>query len=87
MSTEKLKTTEPAMTDNQLLTVVNPWESIFEELPEKTLNCEVKTKDGRIFQAFRCGCHSEKCQDWRCPVTGYSLMIYDVVSWRYLNNR
>jgi len=63
--------------------VVNSWKLISEELPVKKLDCEVKTKDGEIYQAFRCGCNS-KCQDWRCPITGYYLMIYDVVEWRYL---
>ena len=65
----------------------NRWKLISGELPEKGLDCEVMTKEGVIHQAFRCGCHSDYCQDWRCPITGYSLMIYDVVAWRYLNNR
>lgn len=63
----------------------NTWKLISEELPEKTWDCEVKTKDGEIHKAFRCGCYYEKCQDRRCPITGYSLMIKDVVEWRYIS--
>jgi len=54
------------------------------ELPIKGKNVIALCTDGKEREVFRCACKNEKCNEWRCAITGFGLMI-DVVKWKYVD--
>lgn len=54
------------------------------KLPEKGKDIKATLKDGSETTIFRCNCKNDKCTEWRCPITGFALMV-NVVSWVYVD--
>ena len=52
------------------------------ELPIKGKDVIAHCSDGSKMYLFRCACANDKCEDWRCSVSG-SAIITKVTKWEY----
>lgn len=53
-----------------------------DKIPNKGKGVVVIDSDSKIHYCFRCSCKNKSCLEWRCSITGFSLLI-DVVKWKY----
>ena len=54
------------------------------DLPEKGIEIKAQCDDGETRFLFRCACKSETCQEYRCSITGFALIV-NVINWEYVN--
>lgn len=52
------------------------------KLPIKGKDIKAISSDGQERYLFRCNCTDEKCLEWRCSITGLSI-ITEVINWKY----
>lgn len=53
-----------------------------EKKPDKGKNIIGLDEDDEVYYCFRCNCKNPECNEWRCSVTGYGLMV-DIIKWKY----
>ena len=57
---------------------------IKERLPEKGKNIIGISTDGEKRYVYRCACHNPNCNEWRCSLTGFGMII-KIIKWKYEN--
>ena len=53
-----------------------------DKLPTKGLNIIGYDSDGISYYCFRCNCKNPNCLEWKCSITGMTLIL-DIISWKY----